>query len=385
MSVPDNESAVDFLLLMEDYHDSFTNAYRADPTLHFLPYDACAKRLFSRPVYYGDAYVDALTCHGFAAKQVVPLCRPLQFKWARMRNTWNPSEWATRMPGNSYPMQVARQLTDRWVLGRILAKQVAKYHPEFVWLFSGIPVSTRELGIWRSHAEHVILWWSCPLIDEFPYSEFDMILTGIPSLASRFEKQGIRAVHLSHAFDPRVLARIPCFENRIPRVAFVGSLSPSHMDRISFLDALSRRVPLDFYGHGEEFLPKDSPMRQSYRGPAWAEDLYSLYGSYLIVVNKNIDIAEKSASAKRLFEATGMGACVLTESSDDLKKLFVSGEEVVTYSDLEECATKVEDLLRDPWQARNVGRHGQARTLKEHTYQQRTGDLLSHLKNHQLL
>ena len=378
-------SAVNFLLLMEDYQGSYTDAYQNDQTLHSLPYRACAKRLFSNPIYYGDAYVDALTSHGFSAEQVVPLCRPLQFKWADSRRVWNPAKWMGRLPGKSSLTQIARPITDGWALRRILAKQIANYHPEFVWLFSGTPVTTRELRTWRESAGKVILWWSCPLIDGFPYAEFDLILTAIPALLSHFEREGIRTAHLPHAFDPRILERVPCPEDRIPRVAFVGSMSPDHGDRISFLDALSRKVPVDFYGYGEQLLPSDSPLRQSHHGRVWGDALYAVYGSHLIVIHRNIDVAHRSASAKRLFEATGMGACVVTENSDDIEAFFSPNREIVTYSDLEECVTVVKELLEHPKKARDIGKKGQERTLRDHTYDRRIGTLLGHLRNVQLM
>ena len=375
---------IDWLLLMEDYQASYTEAYKADPKLHSLPYKVCAERLFSRAIYYGDAYIHALTSCGFSAEQVVPLCQPLQFKWADGADVWNPSEWIAKLPMNSGSPVIIRQLLDRWVLSRILAKQIVSRRPEFVWLFSGVPVAAREVRRWRRYTGHTLLWWSCPLWEDFPYGEFDLILAAIPSLIRVFEEQGIRAAYLPHAFDHRIIQRVPCLESRIPRVAFVGSLSPGHTDRISFLHALSRRVPIDFYGSGVQFLPKDSPLRHSYRGQAWGEDLYSVYGSYLVVVHRNIDVAGTSASAKRLFEAAGMGACVVTESSDGLSSLFAPGEEIVTYSDLEECGAKIETLLSDPAKARAIGQKAQARTLQDHTYYQRTRTLLDYLGVNQL-
>lgn len=380
MTVPDGRTGIDFLLLMEDYQGSYTEAFRAAPELQEASYEESAKRLFSRSIYYGDAYVNGLASRGFTADQVVPACRPLQFKWARAHGLWNPSDWIGRIPLDARPVLFSKQVTDQLTLSRILIEQIAGRRPKIVWLFSGIRVTAREVRAWRRHAEHVMLWWSCPLVDGFPYERFDLILSSIPSLVRHFEDRGIRAAHLSHAFDRRICDRIPSLEARIPRVAFVGNLAPNYGDRIAFLDALSRHVPIDFYGHGEQYLPEDSPLRRAYRGPAWGDELYSVYGSHLIVVHKNIDVAEKSASAKRLFEATGMGACVVTEASDDLADLFVPGEEVITYSGVDDCVEKIGQLLTNPERAREIGRRGQQRTLTDHTYERRVDDLLSHVK-----
>lgn len=380
MATPKNPRNLDFLLLMENYQGSFTDAFHADPHLSSASYETSAKRLFSRPIYYGDAYLEALRSHGFRADQIVPMCHPLQFKWAREHRVWNPGEWMTRVPGDPAPLRLARHLTDHQVLRRILLKQIALLRPRIIWLFSGVPVTRPEVRAWRRHADHVLLWWSSPLRKEIPYDEFDLILSGIPSLVRRFREQGIRSELLAHAFDPRILSRVACAARRVPRVAFVGSLSSHHADRITFLDALARRVPVDLYGHGERLLPEGSPLRRAYHGPVWGDDLYAVYGSHLIVVHRNIDVAERSASAKRLFEATGMGACVVTEASENLRDLFRPDEEVVTYEDVEDCATKVEALLREPDRAALIGKNGQARTLANHTYERRVEGLLSMLR-----
>jgi len=221
------------------------------------------------------------------------------------------------------------------------------------------------------------LWWSSPLTTGFPYDGFDLILSGIPSLVQHFQKQGLKAAYLPHAFDYRTLQFIPSFTNRVPRVAFLGSLSRNHKERIEFLDALSRQIEIDFYGNGLDLLPDDSPLRTRYKGTAWGRDLYAVYGSYPIVLHKNIDMAGKSASAKRLFEATGMGACVVTEAGDDLEGLFQPERELVTYSSFEECVDKIKYLLENQDKALQIGRMAQNRTLTDHTYERRVKKIMN--------
>jgi spore maturation protein CgeB len=225
-----------------------------------------------------------------------------------------------------------------------------------------------------------MLWWPAALWARYPYERFDLILSGIPSLVEQFRSQGIQAAYLAHAFDRRILQRVPVATERIPRVAFVGSLTSDHADRITFLDALARRVDVDFYGRGVEYLPADSPLRKRYRGPAWGDDLYSIYGSYLVVFHKIIGVVGTSASAKRLFEATGMGACVMAEASDDMPGLFQPEHEIVTYATFDECVEKITDLLAHPEIALQIGQRAQQRTLAEHTYARRVQQILQYTK-----
>ncbi len=368
-----------FLLLMEDYQGSYTNALLTNPQNSSLPYKACVEQINSTHIYYGDAYIHALASQGYGAHQVVPMCWPLQHKWAAEHHVRVPPSWFASPPFRWLWLLTSKYNVRDWTLHRIVSEQIKRFRPRFLWVFSGVPVSSDSLAEWSSYTERTILWWSCPLDPEFPYDCFDLILSGIPALVRYFRIQGIRCCYLPHAFDPRILQQVSPASDRVQRVAFVGSLSPAHIERISFLDSLSRRVEIDFYGQGVDMLPEGSPLRSTYRGPAWGNDLYSVYGSYLIAFHKNIDVAGRSASAKRLFEATGMGACVVAEASTNMADFFEPGEEIVTYSSLEECVDRIRYLVENPQEAVQMGEKAQRRTLKEHCYENRVQQLVNNM------
>ena len=73
----------------------------------------------------------------------------------------------------------------------------------------------------------------------------------------------------------------------------------------------------------------------------------------------------------RLFEATGVGACLVTDWKEDLGDLFELDREVVSYRSPDECAEKVRWLLDHPGKCAEIGKAGQQRTLREHSYAQR--------------
>lgn len=69
----------------------------------------------------------------------------------------------------------------------------------------------------------------------------------------------------------------------------------------------------------------------------------------------------------RLFEATGMGACLLTDRASNLSELFEADREVVTYGSADECVEKALYLLSHDAERESIARAGHARTMKEHT------------------
>jgi spore maturation protein CgeB len=83
------------------------------------------------------------------------------------------------------------------------------------------------------------------------------------------------------------------------------------------------------------------------------------------------DPASGFAVNNRLFEATGMGAVLVTEDAKNIQDLFVPELEVITYSSPADAAAKVQTILNDYEKYEGVGRAGQARTHAEHTHANR--------------
>ena len=90
-----------------------------------------------------------------------------------------------------------------------------------------------------------------------------------------------------------------------------------------------------------------------------------------IVLNTHISCASEDASNLRLYEATGMGACLLTDEQPSIAKLFELGSEVVTYRGVDDCVEKVSYLLEHPDEREAIAAAGQRRTLRDHSFTQR--------------
>lgn len=373
--------ALDFLLLIENYKGAYTQVMFSEPELAQLSFEDCSKELFSRGIYYGDSYTGALASLGISSQQVIPDCEPLQRMWASENGVYLPPIWLNQFPLRKIPQWIRRQALSRQVSDKVIEAQVQKLNPRYIWCFSGYDLDRSMIQKWRQYSEKIILWWSCPLKENYPYEEFDLILSCIPSLTEHFQSLGIKSIYMPHAFDASILDVVKPREKRIPRVAFAGSLSSDHLDRVRFLDALSHEIEIDFFGTGVELLPEDSPLRANYLGPVWGKDLYSVYASYQIVLHKNINVATGSASAKRLFEATGMGSCLLADIAENSQNLFDPNNEIVVYSNVEECIKKVNYLINNPERSKAVAKSGQRKTLREHTYQARVTQLLNTLRD----
>src|SRR5258708_25018123 len=116
-------------------------------------------------------------------------------------------------------------------------------------------------------------------------------------------------------------------------------------------------------------------MRARYHGEAWGLDAYRILARSRVALNRHGDVAEGFANNMRLYEATGVGTCLLTDSRKDLDRFFDVGKEVVTYDSADDCVEKIKYLLDHEDERAAIAAAGQVRTLKEHTYRQRMQEL----------
>ena len=109
-------------------------------------------------------------------------------------------------------------------------------------------------------------------------------------------------------------------------------------------------------------------IKQKHKGVKWGLDMYEILGRTKISFNRHINISENNANNMRLFEATGMGSLLLTDKKDNLNKMYTIDKEIITYSSKEEAIEKVNYLINHQDELSLIAKAGQARTLKEHTY-----------------
>lgn len=109
--------------------------------------------------------------------------------------------------------------------------------------------------------------------------------------------------------------------------------------------------------------------------PVFGVENFGILARSKLVFNSHIDAAGEYAGNMRLFEATGMGACLVTDWKANLSDLFEINTEVVIYRSIDECIEKVNYLLDHNDERQAIARTGQQRTLREHTYQQRVQQL----------
>ena len=102
-------------------------------------------------------------------------------------------------------------------------------------------------------------------------------------------------------------------------------------------------------------------------GPLFGVEYYQLLSQSKIVFNIHSEKADGTVDNMKMFEATGVGACLLTDSGNNIKDLFEPDTEIVTYSSVSEAADKAKYLLDNETERIKIADAGQRRTLTDHT------------------
>jgi hypothetical protein len=226
----------------------------------------------------------------------------------------------------------------------------------------GKPLVVGQVGVEPSHG--------------MDWTVYDLMLSQLPRLVRSFRAAGVRA-EVSHlAFEPGLIKKLPPAPPQDIDISFVGSVSADHRQRIALLEAVARRYDLKLWGNLPKSLPPSSPLHRCFQGEVWGADMYQMLRRSRITLNSHIDIAGREAGNMRLFEATGVGAFLLTDFKDNLHELFEPDSEVAVWRSIDDCLSKIDRFLADAEGRTRIAAAGLARTMAQHSYGRRAGEML---------
>lgn len=383
------------LILNTDYEPFIQDLYLRNPGLERLSYEEQMRVRNESLFGVADFYSNNLRKLGREAWDVHANNEFMQKAWAREHglqvgeatsiskgwlNLLTLAKRATAKPPLRYLRRVLRPLVppldgqSTWVHD-VLAAQIMHYRPDVLLNQDMGTIGSRFLKEIKPHLCLLVGQIASPLPHEENFGCYDLVLSSLPNLVDYFRRAGVPSELHRLGFEPTVLNKLDAKSERIP-VSFVGSLSAYHDGRIRLLEHLCARLEMEIWGQGVESLPKDSPISQRYKGKAWGNEMYQILCNSKITLNHHIRLADSYANNMRLFEATGVGTLLLTDSKVNLDEMFEPGKEIVAYRTPEECAALIQYYLEHDNERRSIGLAGQQRTLRDHTYHLRMKELV---------
>ena len=136
------------------------------------------------------------------------------------------------------------------------------------------------------------------------------------------------------------------------------------------LSELMLQTPLEVWTRPQSWLESAFDPNRSH-APVHGLDFYSVLQRSRTTFNLHTDEARGCVGNQKLFQATGVGACTITDRGANLHDLFNDGTEIVTYDGIEDCVEKVNYLLSHEDERRDIAAAGRNRTLSEHSSRKR--------------
>jgi hypothetical protein len=260
---------------------------------------------------------------------------------------------------------------------KILLAQVEEFRPDLVINQDTFYVDTSLMRRIRSIGTPILLGQlGIEPSRGVDWSVYDLMLSQLPATVRAFRSLGVRAEPSHLAFEPAILDVLPAASAPDIEVSFVGTVSSDHQQRIALLEAVARRYNLKLWGNRLQGLPVSSPLHRCFQDEVWGADMYQVLRRSRITLNSHIDLAGREAGNMRLFEATGVGAFLLTDFKDNLDTLFAPDREVAVWRSIENCLDVIGRMLGDDDGRAAVARAGHARTITQHTYRHRANEIL---------
>jgi hypothetical protein len=370
------------------YLDRFFQLY---PDAKRLSYDGLFEQFVRGCCGWNTNYTRYLTALGNEAHEICINFEFLQKLWAKEHGVkYNSQNW----------------------LREIVAAQLNEFKPDVVFLDdlyfcdAGVRQFLRESC---PNPVKIVGWRAAPTEDYSAFRDVDLMLTCTPLFVKQLRDHGANAEMVLHAFEPAILELIGPQPRNID-FSFLGHIvlrDGFHNDRLALVKHLLDLTNLEVWGHFGESQklsiqrravaklgrtmegmglsipaltqappgPVATALKRAYPGrfhdSVIALEYFKILSRSKMTLNNHIDCAGEFAGNIRLFEATGMQCCLVTDWKVNLPEMFEPDVEIVTYRTPAECAEKVRYLLDHDDERQSIAAAGQRRTLRDHTYRQR--------------
>ncbi|MEW6323945.1 MAG: glycosyltransferase [Nitrospirota bacterium] len=360
-----------FLIIDDHYPERFLAGWCANRrTLGQRNYREGWRLLMDEGLGVGDFYSEGLRALGHEAAEIVPNCEPLQRLWVEEQGV----DLARTGIIDRLRRLVGRGASPSWI-NEIVAAQIERIRPDVLINHGMGRYDRRFLARIRPFVKLIVGQHASPIPPNVPFDCYDLMLSSLPNLVSYFRRLGLKSEYVRLGFGASILASVAPGP-AVYEVSFIGGYSSAHGEGTKVLEQVAGEVPVDFWGYGADMLSPGSPIHRRYHGEVWGLEMYRILAQSKIVLNRHIHVAENYANNMRLYEATGMGALLITDMKDNLNGLFEVGKEVVAYRSAEECIGLVKYYLRHEDERSMIAGAGQQRTLREHTYHHRMRELV---------
>lgn len=399
--------------------DCFTEFLELYPHYYEKTYEELQTAWFDQAYNYSDSLAWGMRSLGHVAEEIVYDCEILQKTWAKEHDIFfEEKNWQLAIclaqlhalkPDIIYlqdihtlPHDVIKQLKS--LVPSLKQLIIFRGHPECDealarllsyadLLLVGSPVLLKKCRFFGLNPHLVYHFFDQRILNKIVKSEqkYPFTFTGSSGLgygmshASRYwllsqllKKSSLELwIDEPDEYEPDVLVHQFKYSVKKGLLRILGQFSPKSLNKMKNYKTPLSHLNKCIYSAWEMkeegyplFIPS-IPLKDLYpercHAPLFGINMYDQLAKSKISFNKHSNCAQKIADNIRLFQATGVGSCLLTDACENMRALFEPDREIVEYSSQEECLEKVAYLLNHDDVRRQICIKGQERTLRDHT------------------
>ena len=368
-------------LIIDTYYPRFLKKFYSSAN-YYMSYDAHWKALMNELFGTSDYYSRNLIKLDCEAREIVFNDIVLQQKWMEEHGSKKMNYSFYSSPLFFKILNKLSVIPHNYQLPyKILKKQIDFYRPDILYVQNIEMIDEKFLCEVKNSVKLIVGQIAYSFSENKNLRIYDLILTSCPHFVSKFRKMGIKSEYFRIAFEDTVLEKIGTYQ-RDYKCTFVGGISKAHCSGNELLEKITSKYDIHYFGYGVDTLPKKSLIRNRHYGEVWGKEMYKILAQSEITINRHGDVAENYAVNMRLYEATGLGAMLITDMKDNLHDLFTIGKEVVAYNNANELIELLKYYSERKTEREAIASAGQERTLTEHTYYNRMKELLNILSKY---
>lgn len=344
--------------------------YLQNPGLRCCSFAEQKRSLMEAKIVHGDTLSRAMKSMGHETDEIVFDLEILQRTWAWERGIEvDDSDWREQ----------------------ILLEQIAEWKPEVLYLEGTGPLSyelRRDIKSRFPFIEALVIFQPAISTSARVFRELataDVLITDSIPLRRRCRDAGLAPHLVYRGIDPGVLSSLPAPSQaaKLPPYdfTFLGSTGrgSGHENRDPLLHALMSRTPLELWLHEAGSSSQTTPFATRYpkrcQPGVFGIDFYKVLQRSQLTLDIHGDNWRGCVGNQRMFQATGVGACLVTDRGSNLSALFEPDTEVVTYGSVDECVEKVTYLLEHEAERKAIAEAGRRRTLRDHSARVRHSEI----------
>jgi spore maturation protein CgeB len=262
---------------------------------------------------------------------------------------------------------------------------------DFVLVIKGFHLFSATIAAAKNHVNFIVNWnpddffnprnSSKYLLESF--NLYDLIFTGRKHLVEEYYRKGAKKIvtHNGWFYHPGIFYPMQVSPKEMEEygydVVFFGSWSKKRVEVLWQIKDLN----ITIYGAGWHKAPKSFRKKIMFFPPIFTEKLCKVINMSKINLNM-LTQENRDRTNVRNFEIPACGGFQLSEGSNEIKELFVEGEEIVCFKSPEELLLKCKYYLEHEEERKLIARKGYERLISgKHTLLDRAKEILTHVSN----